>query len=289
MDKHDSRDIHPAEVAFEKSRGRGGGGRRGGKGSDKGSDTQISKALSRLLRHQAENAGIKLDKEGYARLDHVLNWGPLKPIGPSVSDIRRVVQNCEKKRFSLKPDPSLEPRPDEESDDASHFLIRANQGHSLSLESEHMLAAVDSSSIPPTVLHGTFFYFWAAILESGGLKKQGRQHIHCTTGTPEDDVVGIRKDAELTIEIDVAKSMEDGFKWWTSENGYVLTEGNEEGMLPLQYFKEVRGRLRDVGILVKDGEVVGNLPEGIKMHIPAGKGGRGRGGGGKGRGRGRGR
>lgn len=33
---------------------------------------QISKALSRLLRHQAENAGIKLDDAGFAPLDRVV-------------------------------------------------------------------------------------------------------------------------------------------------------------------------------------------------------------------------
>jgi hypothetical protein len=36
-------------------------------------EVQISKALSRLLRHQAENAGITLDGEGYAPLDRVVS------------------------------------------------------------------------------------------------------------------------------------------------------------------------------------------------------------------------
>lgn len=47
--------------------GRGGGGR-GGRSSD------VSRALSKLLRHQAENAGIKLDDEGYASLDKVVRF-----------------------------------------------------------------------------------------------------------------------------------------------------------------------------------------------------------------------
>ena len=49
-------------------RGRGGAGGRG-----EGRMVQISKALSRLLRHQAENAGIKLDEEGFAPLDQVVS------------------------------------------------------------------------------------------------------------------------------------------------------------------------------------------------------------------------
>lgn len=53
--------------------GVGGGGK--GKPGDGGKqrEKQISMALSRLLRHQALNAGIKLDKEGYAPLDRVVS------------------------------------------------------------------------------------------------------------------------------------------------------------------------------------------------------------------------
>lgn len=54
------------------SRGAGGRGR-GGRSGGQGREVQISKALSRLLRHQAENAGITLDSEGYAPLDRVVS------------------------------------------------------------------------------------------------------------------------------------------------------------------------------------------------------------------------
>ncbi|KAI1202692.1 hypothetical protein F5X97DRAFT_286950 [Nemania serpens] len=71
-----------AERAEERSRaGRGGrhrgGGRRGGAGGGGGGSlsrqVQISKALSTLLRHQAQNAGIQLDAEGFAPLDRVVS------------------------------------------------------------------------------------------------------------------------------------------------------------------------------------------------------------------------
>lgn len=68
-------------------RGSGGGGKKGGKqsksagsapksgggGDSKQRESQVSRALSRLLRHQALNAGIVLDKEGYAPLDKVVS------------------------------------------------------------------------------------------------------------------------------------------------------------------------------------------------------------------------
>lgn len=57
-------------------RGRGGrGGRgRGGRGGAKGRDVDLSRALSKLLRHQAGNAGIQLDSEGYAPLELVVSF-----------------------------------------------------------------------------------------------------------------------------------------------------------------------------------------------------------------------
>lgn len=178
----------------------------------------------------------------------------------------------------------------------SYWLIRANQGHSIAVESEALLTplTLDGGNVPPVVVHGTYFAFWEPIVASGGLSKMGRNHVHCSTGLPEDGAAGVvsgmRGDAELLVYVDVQKSLEEGaMSWWKSENGVVLTEGiGEEGLVPVKYFKEVVGRKEDVGVLWKDGEKVADLPEGIKGRAPPGKGGRGRGGGGRGRGQGRG-
>lgn len=61
------------QVADEKSAGRGGrgGGRRGGGESR---EVVVSKALSKLLRHAAGDAGIVLDGEGFAPLDRVVSF-----------------------------------------------------------------------------------------------------------------------------------------------------------------------------------------------------------------------
>lgn len=81
-----------AEALAEQFEGRSHGGE-GGNGGKKGGgkqsksagaapsanggknrEKQISKALSRLLRHQALNAGIVLNKEGYAPLEKVVSF-----------------------------------------------------------------------------------------------------------------------------------------------------------------------------------------------------------------------
>lgn len=65
-----------AERQGERRGGRGGKGGGGG-GGGQGREVQISRALSKLLRHQAENAGIPLDGEGFAPLDRVVSAGSL--------------------------------------------------------------------------------------------------------------------------------------------------------------------------------------------------------------------
>lgn len=66
------------EDKAQQGRGGGGGGRKGGGGGGGGGGGQsrevlVSKALSKLLRHQAENAGIKLEEGGWAPLDKVVS------------------------------------------------------------------------------------------------------------------------------------------------------------------------------------------------------------------------
>ncbi|KAK4106631.1 hypothetical protein N658DRAFT_414938 [Parathielavia hyrcaniae] len=291
----------------------GGGGRRGGRSGGSGGrgsrrEVDLSRALSRLLRHQAGNAGVELDREGFACLDQVLQWGPIRSLAPTFAEILNAVHNSDKQRFAMKPNPATNPDLDESSTDPSDWLIRANQGHSIKLDSEHLLKPLalpskegDSSAavpdgavpVPPAVIHGTYFAFWPAIVASGGLKPMGRNHVHFSTGLPEDAeagvISGMRSDAEVLVYVDVAASIRDaaGIKWWMSDNGVVLTEGDADRLVPLKYFREVVGRRQGVGVLWKDGEKAADLPEGLKVRAPQGKRGGGGGGGRGGRGRGR--
>ncbi|KUI59568.1 tRNA 2'-phosphotransferase 1 [Cytospora mali] len=235
---------------------KGGPGGGGGKPADGGKqrEKQVSMALSRLLRHQALNAGITLDKEGYAPLNRVLQWGPLRSLGVTVQEVIQVTADNEKQRFSMKPAnpaPSTSTSTPSEPDDPASWLIRANQGHSIKLESEALLKPItlEVGNVPEVVVHGTYFAFWPRIVEAGGLRRMGRTHVHCSTGLPEDEqgvISGMRKDAEVLVYVDVRRSLEDGaMTWWVSDNGVVLTEGAEgaeEGMVPARYFREVVGR-----------------------------------------------
>jgi hypothetical protein len=61
-----------------KTSGASGGGSRGNRaggsgGGEMNREVAISKALSKLLRHAAVDAGLKLDTEGFARVDQVVS------------------------------------------------------------------------------------------------------------------------------------------------------------------------------------------------------------------------
>ncbi|EGO57664.1 hypothetical protein NEUTE1DRAFT_62747 [Neurospora tetrasperma FGSC 2508] len=295
--------THHQDLADRASRSNRGGGRgpkSGGHGGHRkgGRDVDLSRALSRLLRHQAASAGITLDAEGYAPLDKVLAWGPIRSLKPTFPEILKAVKESDKQRFAIKLAPGKEDN--EGSEEAGDWLIRANQGHSIKLESEGLLRRLvlggGTIPIPETVVHGTYFAFWDKIIQSGGLKPMGRNHVHFSTGLPEDTergvISGMRSDAEVLVFVDVERSIRDaeaegdkegkGIKWWMSDNGVVLTGGDKDGLVPLKYFKEVKGRRQGVGLLWKHGQKVADLPEGLEIRMPMGKGRAAAGGGGGG-------
>jgi 2'-phosphotransferase len=173
-------------------------------------------------------------------------------------------------------------------DDATQWRIRATQGHSIALgEDAGLLTAITAEKAPKAIIHGTYFSSWPAILEDGGLRPMGRTHVHFATGVPEDGEVvsGMRSSVEVLVYVNVAKALADGsgLRWWTSENGVVLTEGNEDGLVPMAVWERVVGRRGDVGTIWEQGKgVVADVPErlirgsrGVKgRRVKAGKAGK---------------
>lgn len=87
----DARYLKMEDRANTARSGKGAGGRRGGRGGKGGNgrpqnrNVLVSKALSRLLRHQADTVGIKLDAGGWAPLDRVVSSlvsNPPPPFSP---------------------------------------------------------------------------------------------------------------------------------------------------------------------------------------------------------------
>lgn len=167
-----------------------------------------------------------------------------------------------------------------EDTDPSHFLIRATQGHSIkSVDAASFLERLSlDSTLPETVVHGTYHSAWPLILNSGGLRCMGRNHVHFATGQVDSGRVisGMRQDAQVLIYIDLRRALEAGFPFWRSENGVILSEGmlpegGEESnkdkkhkavpLVPLKFFDVVVERKRGLGVLWEHGKEVQKLPD----------------------------
>ena len=74
-----------------------------------------------------------------------------------------------------------------------------------------------------------------------------------TWGEEQKVISGMRANATIMIWVDVARSMkEGGLKWWRSENGVVLPEGDEQGTVSIRWVDRVE--LRGTGEILWRGE-----------------------------------
>lgn len=236
--------------------------------------TQVSKKMSWLLRHGAEEEGLSFLEGGFLNVTDVLSNRKFKSMKVTFPEIQEVVAADEKQRYTMKPKPDV----DANSDKPEDFLIRANQGHSVKIEDDGLLKTITKDDMPASAVHGTTHAAWSLIVASGGLKPMNRNHVHFASGLPAgfksvveadggDDattaapvISGMRKTSTILIFLDLAKAMDSGLVFGLSDNGVVLTEGNRDGLVPLEFFKRVEDRT-GLGVLVEDGKIVKEAPE----------------------------
>lgn len=214
-------------------------------------------------------------------------------VGLTWARLQEIVATNDKQRFALTREGDDDPDPSQPS---AGWLIRASQGHSIPIQGEDL--GLERLTSPGICVHGTYYAFYEAILQSGGLKRMDRVHIHLSSLKDfqqpggEGPISGMRYDAELVVVVDGDLAARQGIVFWKSANGVVLTTGDSEGCLPLSYVLRIqdRGGVGDaggegLGVLWEGGRRVRELPEELSSRRPPrGKPGlgRGRGGGGSG-------
>ena len=169
----------------------------------------ISKFICLILRHKPNTIGITLDQNGWANTQELLNG--LNTAGKSINmeQLITLVNTDNKNRFSFNLDKSK---------------IRANQGHSLSVD----LGLTES--VPPDLLyHGTSEKFIDSIKQNG-IQKRTRQHVHLSTDIEKAIAVGKRHGNPVVLKINTKQMFLDGYKFYLSENGVWLTDN-----VPYQY------------------------------------------------------
>jgi putative RNA 2'-phosphotransferase len=169
----------------------------------------ISKFLSLVLRHQPEKIGLRLSESGWASVGQLIEASRERGVEFTLEELQNVVDNNDKKRFSLSED---------------GLWIRANQGHSVEVELGY------APNVPPEILyHGTAERFLISIKQQGLIKGK-RHHVHLSADADVAAKVGRRHGKPVVLRVDAAAMRRDGFVFYLSANGVWLTEH-----APVQY------------------------------------------------------
>lgn len=170
--------------------------------------TDTSRFISLILRHKPETIGITLDEHGWANVKDLIEG--IKKTRPFDMDmLEEIVRTDNKQRYSFNEDKTL---------------IRANQGHSISVDVELKKA------VPPDILyHGTGEKYVSSI-DKEGLLPKSRLYVHLSNDEETAVNVGKRHGKPVVYKVDARKMQEDGFEFFLSVNGVWLT--NE---VPVKY------------------------------------------------------
>jgi RNA:NAD 2''-phosphotransferase len=164
---------------------------------------RIGKFLSLVLRHDPQKIGITLDGNGWTDVNALIRQCAVKKVYFSFEELNEIVLTNDKKRYAFNEDKSM---------------IRANQGHSVSID-------LDITPIePPEYLyHGTAERFYESIKKEG-IKKMNRQHVHLSKEKITALQVGSRHGRPVILTISAREMYREGIGFYCSDNGVWLTE-----------------------------------------------------------------
>ena len=153
------------------------------------------KRLAFLLRHDEE---YQFDEHGWREVsDLIANHGYTMEL------LDEIVETNNKKRYEYSEDKTK---------------IRARQGHSVNVDVEL------KEMTPPDVLyHGTAEATVPAIMKEG-IVKANRLHVHLSQTEETAVNVGKRHGKPVVLRIDTKQMVEDGIKFFLSNNGVWLTD-----------------------------------------------------------------
>ena len=182
--------------------------------------THISKFLSLVLRHKPEEINIILDANGWTDVSILLENMRKKGKQVTLADLKIVVDEDSKGRYSFKEDMNL---------------IRANQGHNKTLSIDLEMNPLLLREIPSCLYHGTDSRFYDKIMKEG-LKAMDRHYVHLTDDIDTAMNVGARRKKQDTktelFKISSIELFNASFDVFKSENGVYLVKS-----VPAKYLR----------------------------------------------------
>ncbi len=159
-----------------------------------------SKFLSYLLRHKPDILELSMDAHGWVLIDEIVEKSEHPVTREQIEDI---VASNTKQRFAISSDGKR---------------IRANQGHSIPIDLN--LAACQ----PPELLyHGTADTNLSSI-QSEGLTRQGRHHVHLSPDPETARQVGMRHGKPVVLTIKARDMHAKCHEFYLTENGVWLCD-----------------------------------------------------------------
>lgn len=191
---------------------------------------QLSKLLSKILRHKAQDFGIPIRSDGYVKLTDLMRHQSFRHY--TVEDVHNVVTACSKQRFALSSENGVE-------------YIRAQQGHTIAaVADEELLERIEDSCPLQYCYHGTYAKLVDSI-KATGLNRMARNHVHLTPALPGDGNVisGMRRSADVIVVVDMRAAMRAGIPFFRSGNNVILSPGLDiTGCIPPQYIVDYKYR-----------------------------------------------
>lgn len=164
---------------------------------------RCSRWLSWALRHAPEEAGIELDKGGWANVSDLIKVTKVASRNIKPVELDEVVAKDAKKRFEYN---------------TSKTKIRAAQGHSFPVD------YTDKVAVPPAVLfHGTSTGVLDVIRASGLLRKS-RYLVHLSKDEDTAAIVGKRHGQPVVLPVQAEAMHAQGYIFYEASNGVWLTE-----------------------------------------------------------------
>jgi putative RNA 2'-phosphotransferase len=164
---------------------------------------KISKFLSLVLRHEPASIGIHLDEQGWTDSADLIEAAKRKGVVFDMDLLEQIVLNNDKQRFALSPDKTR---------------IRANQGHSVSVELN-----LEKRTPPRHLFHGTVAKFIDSIRDKG-LEKGQRHDVHLSAGIDTALKVGERRGKPVILMIHALEMHKAGHEFHCSDNGVWLVD-----------------------------------------------------------------
>jgi putative RNA 2'-phosphotransferase len=169
--------------------------------ADSANRRDISRYLSRVLRHEPECIGLSLDAQGWAWIDDLVEHAGAHGKLLTRELVMDVVEGSDRQRFTC--------------DGAGR--IRANHGHTVAID-----LGIEPSEPPPILFHGTAVTSVASI-KSAGLIPGLRQYVHLSANTLTAKSVGRRRGHPVVLRVSAGQMWSAGFKFVRSASAVWLT------------------------------------------------------------------